>query len=464
MDKVVENLLRTVPFRVTNPERIPVQRYYDEEFYKLEGEHVWARVWQMACRLEEIPQVGDWVEYQILDKSVIVVRTKTGIKAFHNACRHRGVQVASGRGNCKTQGFVCPFHGWRYNMDGENTFVFGRQLFSEECLEKGELNLPPCRVELWGGSAFINFDDDAAPVRECFGPTAEKLEVRNIDKLKVDAWFSTVLPVNWKLATEAFQEGYHVMRTHPQLHAVLPSDLHVYGVDMGNSPTMTRPLTPKEYIDAAVGMLAEVADGMGGMVTPKEVAIAQRLRDEMALPADTGAAAMAFYTRLREEITADGLARGVPMFDVNKVAVTHPAATVEYLFPNYFLLPMFSAMISYRIRPLSPETCLFEICALSLHPENEERKPPIAPVPMAPDDPRFPRIPSQDNVNFPLMRRGVHAKGFEYMRLSKDVEGLISNYQRLIDGYIAGVESHKLTKASQVVCGSLDTPIRDIGF
>ena len=56
------------PFPVTNPELIPAQRYYDEEFYKLECERLWPRVWQMACRLEEIPEVGCWVEYKILDK------------------------------------------------------------------------------------------------------------------------------------------------------------------------------------------------------------------------------------------------------------------------------------------------------------------------------------------------------------------------------------------------------------
>ena len=112
------------PFMVSHPRRVPASRYYSEEFFELEREHVWPHVWQMACRLEEIPDVGDWVEYRNLDKSVIVVRTASGIKAFHNACRHRGVQLASGHGNCSVNGFVCPFHGWRWNMDGENTFVF----------------------------------------------------------------------------------------------------------------------------------------------------------------------------------------------------------------------------------------------------------------------------------------------------------------------------------------------------
>ena len=112
-----------VPFQVTDPERIPTRRYFDEEFYKLECERLWPHVWQMACRLEQIPNLGDWAEYKILDQSVIVVRTKQGVKAFHNACRHRGAQLANGHGNCRAQGFICPFHGWRFNMDGEKFFA-----------------------------------------------------------------------------------------------------------------------------------------------------------------------------------------------------------------------------------------------------------------------------------------------------------------------------------------------------
>jgi hypothetical protein len=50
------------------------------------------------------------------------------------------------------------------------------------------------------------------------------------------------------------------------------------------------------------------------------------------------------------------------------------------------------------------------------------------------------------------------------MRLAREIEGLISNYQRLIDGFIEGVEPDKLTKGQQVVCGGLDQPVKDIGF
>ncbi len=74
--------LREVPFKVTNPELIPKERYYDEEFFRLEKEHFWSKVWQMACRLEEIPELGDWVEYRILDQSVLIVRTNRWRKSL----------------------------------------------------------------------------------------------------------------------------------------------------------------------------------------------------------------------------------------------------------------------------------------------------------------------------------------------------------------------------------------------
>jgi carnitine monooxygenase subunit len=450
--------LRAVPLQITNPERIPSKRYYDDEFYKLECEHLWPHVWQMACRLEEIPRVGDWVEYKILDKSILIVRTKSGIRAFHNACRHRGVKFASGNGNCEAAGFVCPFHGWRWNMDGENTFVFQRRLFSDENLEKADLALVPCRVETWGGCAFINFDDDAASLLESWGPITKMLDARHVDKLRVDWWRQTVLPVNWKTAMEAFMEGYHVMQTHPQLYELVPPGLNPYVADPGDGVKSADPKTTREWLDLTLGFLPRLHSGMEGQVDPHEVAIAESLRT-MELPQDMMEATAAFYGRLNNEITKQGRARGVAVPDLNRLE----SRGVEFLFPHFFLLPMFSAMASYRIRPLGPESCLFDIWSLALYPETEERKPPIA-MPVLYNDPNNPGIALQDFSNLPLQQEGLHAKGFQYMRLSRQIEGMISNYHRLIDGYLAGVEPSKLTKATQIVCSGYDAPILDIGF
>src|SRR3712207_8617533 len=42
---------------------------------ELEKERLWSRVWQMACREEELPQVGDTMVYDICDRSYLLVRS-----------------------------------------------------------------------------------------------------------------------------------------------------------------------------------------------------------------------------------------------------------------------------------------------------------------------------------------------------------------------------------------------------
>ena len=447
-----------VPHRIADAERIPAERYYDEEFFRLEREKLWPHVWQMACRLEEIPNTGDWVEYRNLDKSVIVVNTKNGVKAFLNACRHRGVQLASGHGNCAKTGFICPFHGWRWDAEGRNTFVYGRQIWNDELLSHAEIDLPAVRVEFWGGCAFINFDDNAASLLDSLGPVAETLNARNVDKLKMDWWYGTVLPTNWKLAMEAFMEGYHVMRTHPQLHELSPGN--TYGADF-NAQMPNRGLDSRQTVNLMVDFYARLSDGMAGMIHETEVAVLEKLRD-MDVPEDPMAALGAFIGRAQEEVTRDGMARGAPMFDIPAVNQSHPFHDVEFMFPHYFLLPSFAAMSSYRIRPLTAETCLFEIWSLVLRPEGEAYDTPKGPTMLPYDSPEFPEIPMQDYSNLPIQQLGLH--NFKEMRLSHEQEGMISNYQRLVDGYLAGLPLDTLGKATAVVNSGYNAPILDIGF
>lgn len=224
-----------VPYRVLRSDRIPVKRYYDPEFYRLERENLWSRVWQMACRLEEIPNPGDYSVYNIFDQSVIVTRVdaKT-VKAYHNACRHRGVQLVEDRGSCP-EGFTCPFHGWQWKTDGKCKFVYAANLFEKDQVRPQDLALRECRLESWGGCAFINFDDNAPPLRASIEPFATMHDAWQVESLRTEWWLSARLPVNWKLAMEAFMEGYHVMATHPQL-------LH-----QGRSPVQASP-TPKCHL------------------------------------------------------------------------------------------------------------------------------------------------------------------------------------------------------------------------
>ena len=454
----------SIPFEITDLERIPAKRYYDEGFYRLEGERLWPHVWQMACRQEQVAKVGDWMEYSNLGKSVIVVRTKTGIKAYHNACRHRGMQLAHGHGNCGPQGFICPFHGWRWNIEGENTFVYGKNIFTERQLDQADIALRPCRVELLAGCVFINFDGGAMSLRESVGPLAAGLDAYRTDQMRAEWCYATVLPANWKTAMEAFMEGYHVMRTHPQLQeaaSVLFNSM--YGMIPGGVQYVDPKLSMRDNIKAQVNMMQLLSEGMAGMCHAKDVAVAGAMVD-VELPEDPAQALMTWYGMLNQAVTDQGRARGEPTPDLNEIALKTPLKAVEFIFPNYFLLPNLSSMAAYRIRPLGPESCLFELWSLTHFPVGREPEPVMDPVMLAHDSDQYPPIPQQDYSNIPRQQIGLHAEGFEFMRLSKTVEGMISNYQQLIDGYLKGASLDRLGRAMTTLSGNFDGPIVNLGF
>ena len=121
------------------PVVISVGAYVSEDYARAENGRLWGKVWQAACRIEEIPEVGDYVTYDILDESIIVVRTAADkISAYYNVCQHRGRRLVEGCG--QTKRFVCRFHGWSWNLKGENTFVLDPQDWGK-CLTAENLHL-----------------------------------------------------------------------------------------------------------------------------------------------------------------------------------------------------------------------------------------------------------------------------------------------------------------------------------
>jgi len=442
-----------VPYAVEVADRVPKQRYYDADFYQMEAELLWPRVWQMACRLEEISQPGDFAEYQILDQSVIVARTEElGVRAFHSACRHRGVRVAQGRGSA-LGGFVCPFHGWCYGPDGRNTKVTQARAFSENNLQPADLDLTPVRCETWGGCAWINLDDGAPPLRQCIEPFATMFDAWKAESLRAEWWYACRLPVNWKLAQEAFFEQYHVLQTHPQLR--IP----------GRSPTRNpADFDPRVFVEAELHYLRMMSEGMDGMVHARDVQIAEGLAD-VELPADYQLARSTWERTLNDAVSRAHRERGCDVPDLNQLQDQGFNQPMGYCFPHYFILPMYSSASSYRFRPLGPEETLMEIWSLTRFPEGGEYEPPPVPEMWECDDPRWPPIAIQDFSNLPKQQRGLHARGFEYMRLSERNEGHISNYHRVIDGFLAGLPYQQLMAVlPKINVNPLEIPIVEIGF
>ena len=443
-----------VPYAMQLADRAPKERYFDSGFYQLEAELLWPRVWQMACRLEEIPEPGDFVEYEILDQSIIVLRTDDReVRALQNACRHRGVRVVEGRGTCES-GFTCPFHGWCYGLDGANTHIPQRKTFAEHNVQPDDINLTPVRCEVWGGCAWINLDNDAPPLRQCIEPAATILDGWKVESLRTEWWAACRLPVNWKLAQEAFQEQYHVVEAHPQLVIA----------GMRYSARGGAGFDPRAFVDAELEYLRTMSEGMDGMVHANDLRIAEGLRD-IDLPADPEQAMATWYRTLNDAVVDWHRAAGADIPDLNELEARGINEPMGYCFPHYFVLPMYSSASSYRFRPLGPEETLMEIWSLTRFPEGSEPRKLTPPEVWEHDDPRWPPIPKQDFSNLPKQQRGLHAKGFEYMRLSEQAEGHLANFERTIDGFLAGLPYEKLLPAlREVNVNPLERPVVDIEF
>jgi phenylpropionate dioxygenase-like ring-hydroxylating dioxygenase large terminal subunit len=72
---------------VKAPMKLSTAPYISPDYAREEKD----KLWQMACREEEIPNVADFHTYIIIDQSVIVLRlSEDEVVAYHNACRHRG--------------------------------------------------------------------------------------------------------------------------------------------------------------------------------------------------------------------------------------------------------------------------------------------------------------------------------------------------------------------------------------
>ncbi|HZQ84820.1 MAG TPA: aromatic ring-hydroxylating dioxygenase subunit alpha [Acidimicrobiales bacterium] len=439
-----------VPWAVTRPDRVPKQRYYDAEFFAMEAELFWPRVWQMACRLEEIPQPGDFAEYEILDQSIIVVRTTAEeVKAYYNACRHRGVKLVEGHGSSES-GFVCSFHGWCYGLDGANTFVLQPEMLGADSLRPDEIALTPVRCEVWGGCAWINLDDGAPPLRDCLEPYATVHEAWKAESLQVEWWEACRLPANWKLAMAAFMEGWHVPETHPQLLSSARARAG-YGAADGRA-----------VVDMVLYSMRQLSVGMAGMTHEIDVRIAEGLRD-IELPADPQLAAAAWRSTLNDAVVRWWRANGHEIADLNELDRIGLSAPIWFCFPHTFILPTYSSASAYRFRPLGPEETLMEIWSLTRFPEGSAPRPrPRPPAPRTPDDPGWPPIPGQDFSNIPKQQRGLHNRGFQDMRLAERVEGLISNFERVVDGFLAGLPHEQLLPAIRQTHSTIDVPIADL--
>lgn len=420
---------------------IPKEDYLDPGFARAEAENLWPKVWQIACRLEEIPEVGDYVTYDILRDSIIVVRAADEVvRAYHNVCPHRGNRLTEGCGRARQ--FVCSFHGWRYGLDGRNVEVVDRSDWGD-CLSDNDVRLREVQTGLWGGWVFINMDPACQPLEDFLEPMKSRCDRFEFEKLRF-AWYrTTIVPANWKTVIGAFTEFYHVQTTHRQMlvytqdysisramgrHGWISYDAGT-GLPIGRSPRLP-PKHEPDFRNYVLEYAEQFKNDLAAMQTERAYQAAQRLRGEVAANAEPAEvlskwgqfvyeAAMQSGAGWPENLTPDYMAESG--FD-------------WHVFPNtVFLHPAVEAVLWYRVRPIGndPEQCLFDVWSLERFPEGEA--PPLKREFY--NDWReadWPLIYRQDFSNIPKIQKGMGSRGFVGARPNPVQERAITNFHRVL--------------------------------
>ena len=197
--------------------REPVENYHSQERFDAEIALLRRRPVPF-CPSAGLPETGSYIARKAAGTPLVVVRGRDGkVRAFINACRHRGMQVASGSG-C-SRAFVCPYHAWTYDLEGKLKAIRGPEAFPEVNIE--DHGLTEVSAQEKGGLVYVmqegeinsqmleNNLDYFTPEQEMF----QEAEATN--------------KANWKLITETLLEGYHIKSLHK-------TTFYPYGLDNVN--------------------------------------------------------------------------------------------------------------------------------------------------------------------------------------------------------------------------------------
>lgn len=421
---------------------IPSDRYTSEDFHRLEVETIWRRTWQFACRVEDIPRVGDSIVYDVASLSFVIVRIgETEIKAYYNSCLHRGTTLRESDGQIPE--LRCPFHGWSWHLDGTFKRMPSRWDFPQ--VDNSGLCLPEARVGVFGGFVFINPDRDAQDLEEYLAPLPEHLKRWwPWERRTKIAHAAKVIDANWKVAVNAGQEAYHFLATHPQV---------MYSLHEGNCQydywrylarlTVSVGMPPPE--DWAPGitesdMVASFAEiiGTGEVIGSEHQAVLDQaavaaMQDVQLAPGQT---AREFIAPMARQMMAQSL--GVaPESLGNHEAVDF----TEYaVFPN---LQMELNGLVARTRPWGndPNKCLFELMMFVPVPEGAQ-PPPSPPIRWLDDDEGYADVPElgqfgyvsdQDVSNMTRVQRGMIAAARSTVTVSRYQESMIRWHHHTIE-------------------------------
>ena len=426
-----EDAIGTPPQR---PTLVPAERYYSPEFARLETERMWPKVWQLACTVDHVAAPGDYFEYRCGPHSVVIVRGDDGVlRAFQNACRHRGNALCGGSGS-NLHEIRCGYHGWTWDLAGLLKRVPGRKGFG--ALRMGDFPLVGVRVDTWERLVFVNLDADAIPLTEYLENVPHDIAWNRLDEFRCYATMTVKIDANWKTIADGFSETYHVQTLHPELHRCMddvfaPQQIwghtgkseQLYGIP---SPHLKEDLSDAEVWNAYVatqGVLMGVAED-----TP--------------FPADEFGPEHSAIDAIAHQTRAFASSRGV---DLGWATVGQIMTLHQYnVFPNMTALTNADHLTVMTSRP-------------GADPDHGElvmflwmRMPPGAPhaqptdIRMTAEDAHPGLVLEQDIAVLARVQRGLHQPGFTHLVLSNE-ERRIINLHRNLEQYLDLPESQRIT-------------------
>ena len=413
-------------------EPIAAERYYSKEFFELENKYLWPRVWQMACHRDDIPEIGNCYHYEISDRSLIIVHTEQGFRAFYNACLHRGRKLITG--HCKKDKFECPFHAITWSLDGEmiyNPIAWDMPQWTPE-----NSKLPEARIAEWGGFIFVCMDPFAPEFEVVAGPMINDLARYDWENRYRAWWVEKHVNANWKTVAEPFMESHHSQTTHPQLlYSIADINSQYDFLNAYVSRQISAAASASPSLDPQPTNLEQVAK----MIERGDGRVAGLNIDE--LPDD-------FNTRTHlGNFQRDQLTKSLGRDHSHAT----DAEVLDYLlygvFPHMVFWAGYGGKLVYRWRPNSkhPEASIMDIIYMQPLADGAERPAPAQKQVVGPDESLktvtgmpgpLKLVFEQDFGNIPHVQNGLRSLESGEINLSSYTESRIRFMHQLIDRFI----------------------------
>ncbi len=152
---------------------------------------------------------------------MLLIRGQDGVlRAFANVCSHRGHELLPCGVSTRHGRVICPYHSWSYTLEGDVWTAPGfKELEGFDPAEHGLTRLP-CTE--WHGLVFVDGSGTATALEVQLASLEELVRPYEPERLRVAGTHDYVVPANWKILTENYQECYHCPMIHPELCEVSP--------------------------------------------------------------------------------------------------------------------------------------------------------------------------------------------------------------------------------------------------